>query len=94
MLIERFLLSFLLFLSISKGFSNTIPHHVVNLPKFLSPSTLAKICHTGAGSSIDDGVEKTVGAEWNRPVFTNNRNIGENHGFVATTETRSGGGRG
>ena len=45
----------LLLLSTSKSAaSNTISNHVVNLPKFLSPSALAKICHLSNGIIKDD----------------------------------------
>ena len=39
--------------------SNTVPHHVVNLPKFLSPSALAKICHVSNGILKDEEIEGT-----------------------------------
>ena len=39
--------------------SNTVSHHVVNLPKFLSPSALAKICHLPNGVLKDEEMEGT-----------------------------------
>ena len=59
--------SFLLYTTLS--LSNTAPHHIVSLPKFLSPAALARICHINSGSSLitEDETEKPAeGLEWER----------------------------
>lgn len=71
-----------LLLSLTFLFSSTLvasntPHHVVNLPKLLSPAALSKICHLGSGSPVisEDDVEKPVmGLDLNHLVFPVNEN--------------------
>jgi adenylate kinase len=72
MLNDRALLISLIFLLFSTLAVSNTPHHVVNLPKFLSPAALSKICHLGTGSSVisEDDVEKPViGLDLNHFVF-------------------------
>jgi adenylate kinase len=72
MLNDRALLISLIFLLSSTLTVSNTPHHVVNLPKFLSPAALSKICHLGTGSSVisEDDVEKPViGLDLNHFVF-------------------------
>jgi adenylate kinase len=71
------LLISLFFLLFSTLIASNTPHHVVNLPKFLSPAALSKICHLGTGSSVisEDDVEKPViGLDLNHLVFPVNEN--------------------
>lgn len=60
--VSAFLISAIFLFSVKLVSPNNVPHHVVNLPKFLSPAALSKICHIGSGSSLisEDDVEKPV----------------------------------
>lgn len=71
------LLISVIFLISSTLITSNTPHHVVNLPKFLSPAALSRICHLGSGSSVisEDDVEKTAtGLDLNHFVFPVNEN--------------------
>ena len=61
-------ISFLIFAA-TLSTSNNAPHHIVSLPKFLSPAALARICHINSGSSLiieDDSEKPADGIEWER----------------------------
>ena len=61
-------ISFLIFAA-TLSTSNNAPHHIVSLPKFLSPAALARICHVNSGSSLiieDDSEKAADGLEWER----------------------------